>query len=89
MGKPWRKVKALANQRKRWEASQEPYVPSGNKGIKSSQVLTSPQNQLRSPKPNLLATSLDHPQSYKKKPSALQPWDKGYDIKIRFIPGAG
>jgi hypothetical protein len=38
MGKTWREVKALANQRKDGEASQEPYIPFGTKGTKSSQV---------------------------------------------------
>jgi hypothetical protein len=36
MGKTWREVKALAKQRKDGEASQEPYVPFGTKGIKSN-----------------------------------------------------
>jgi hypothetical protein len=36
MGKTWREVKTFANQRKDGGASQEPYVPSGTKGIKSS-----------------------------------------------------
>jgi hypothetical protein len=38
MGKTWREVKALATRGKDGEASQEPYVPFGTKGIKSSQV---------------------------------------------------
>jgi hypothetical protein len=36
LGKAWREVKALENQRKRWRSFKEPCVPSGTKGIKSN-----------------------------------------------------
>jgi hypothetical protein len=36
MGKTWSEVKALANQRKDGEDSQEPYVPFATKGTTSS-----------------------------------------------------